>query len=165
MLLWFAGASLVVAWVVFHDPALDHRVLVAGALLPDVLDAPLGGARIAHTVLFSATLLVAVMLATRGRRHTRRRWLVLPIGTFIHLLADGAWTRADTFWWPLLGGGLAGPLPSFDHGLAVLILQEVAGAAALVWFWRRFRLGDPAVRAAFVRTGRLPRDLPRDVAG
>jgi hypothetical protein len=87
------------------------------------------------------------------------------MGTFIHLLADGAWARAETFWWPFLGGSLAGPLPSVDHGLAIVALQELAGAAALVWFWRRFGFRDPAVRAAFVRTGRLPRDLPRDVAG
>jgi hypothetical protein len=111
VLLWFAGMSVAVAWVVFRDPAFDHRVLIAGALLPDVVDAPFGGARVAHTVLFSAALLLAVMLATRGRRQTRRRWLALPIGTFVHLLADGAWTRAETFWWPFLGGALGGPLP------------------------------------------------------
>jgi hypothetical protein len=158
MLLWFAGVSLVVAWVVFHDPAIDHRVLVAGALLPDVVDAPLGGAWVGHTLLFSAILLGVVMLATRGRRPARRRWLALPIGTFVHLVADGVWARSQVFWWPFLGGGLRGPLPSLDHGIAVAILEEMAGAGALVWFWRRFRLGDPAVRSAFLRTGRLPRD-------
>jgi hypothetical protein len=158
VLLWFAGVAVVVVWQVFRDPAIDHRVLVAGALLPDVVDAPFGGARVAHTVLASAALLTAVMLLTRGRRHARRRWLALPIGTFIHLLADGVWARADTFWWPFLGGSLDGPLPPFDHGVAVVVLQEVAGAAALIWFWRRFRLADPTVRGAFVRTGRLPRD-------
>lgn len=161
MLLWFAGAVVVLAWTVFHDPALDHRVLIAGALLPDVVDAPLGGARFAHTLLFSASLLVVVMLATRGRRAARRRWLALPIGTFVHLLADGVWARKTTFWWPFLGGHLTGRLPSLDHGVAVLILEELAGAAALVWFWRRFGLGDPAVRAVFVRTGRLPRERDR----
>jgi len=156
--LWFAGGAVVLAWTVFHDPAIDHRVLIAGALLPDVVDAPLGGARIAHTVLFSATLLVVVMLATRGHRAARRRWLALPIGTFVHLLADGVWARGKTFWWPFSGGHLTGRLPSLDHGVIILVLEELAGAAALVWFWRRFNLGDPAVRAVFLRTGRLPRD-------
>ena len=165
MLLWFAGASVVLAWAVFHDPAIDHRVLIAGALLPDVVDAPLGGARIAHTLSFSAGLLVVVMLATRGHRRARRRWLALPIGTFIHLLVDGVWARSTVFWWPFLGGRLSGPLPSFDHGPVVVVLEELAGAAALTWFWRRFRLRDRAVRAAFLRTGRLPRDTPRDPVG
>jgi membrane-bound metal-dependent hydrolase YbcI (DUF457 family) len=160
MLLWFAGVSLVAVWQVFRDPALDHRVLVAGALLPDVVDAPFGGARVAHTVLASAALLTVVMLATGGRRHARRRWLALPIGTFLHLLADAAWARSQTFWWPLLGRSLKGGLPSFDHGPAVIIVEELVGAACLVWFWRRFNLGDPAIRAQFLRTGRLPRARP-----
>jgi hypothetical protein len=157
VLLWFAGAALVLVWQVFHDRAIDHRVLVAGALLPDVVDAPFGGARVGHTVLASALLLTVVMLATPGRRAARRRWLALPIGTFVHLLADGIWARPSSFWWPFLGGRLDGPLPSLDHPVAVIVLEELAGAAALVWFWRRFRLGDPANRAGFLRTGRLPR--------
>ena len=160
MLLWFAGAAVVLVWQVFHDRAIDHRVLIAGSLLPDLVDAPLGGARIAHTLLASAVLLVVVMLATQGRRAARRRWLALPIGTFLHLLVDGVWTRASTFWWPFLAGGLSGPLPSVDHGLVVALVEEVAGAAALVWFWRRFRLGDPANRAVFLRSGRLSKTLP-----
>ena len=158
MLLWFAGVAVVVVWSVFHDPALDHRVLIAGALLPDLVDAPWGGARLAHTVVASAALLALVMVVTRGHRHARRRWLALPIGTFVHLLADAVWSRAETFWWPFLGGSLADRLPSLDHGVAVILLEELAGAAALVWFASRFRLRDPAVRATFLRTGRLPRD-------
>jgi hypothetical protein len=100
-----------------------------------------------------------VMLATRGRRHARRRWLALPIGTFVHLLGDGVWGDATTFWWPFLGGSLDASLPSVDRGLGIVLLQEVAGAAAVVWFVRRFRLTDRTVRNAFLRTGRLPRDL------
>jgi membrane-bound metal-dependent hydrolase YbcI (DUF457 family) len=155
--LWFVGSAVVLTWVVFHDPALDHRVLVLGAVLPDVVDAPFGGARVAHTVVASAALLVAVMLATRGRRHARRRWLALPIGAFVHLLADGVWSNATTFWWPFLGGGLRQRLPSLDHGLAVAVLEELAGAVAIVWFVWRFHLLEPGPRAAFLRTGRLPR--------
>lgn len=157
VVLWFVGAALVLTWVVFHDPAIDHRVLVAGALLPDVVDAPFGGARIAHTVTASAALLVGVMLATRGRRHARRRWLALPIGTFVHLLADGVWSSATTFWWPFLGGALNERLPSIDHGPAVVLVEEVAGALAIAWFVRRFHLADPQARTTFLRTGRLPR--------
>ncbi len=158
MILWPAGMALVATWLVFRDPAIDHRVVVLGAVLPDVIDAPFGGARVLHTVAASAVLLVVVMLATRGRRHARRRWLFLPVGTFLHLVFDAMWTRTETFWWPAFGWSLDGPLPALDHGTAVLLVEEVAGAVALLWFWRRFRLGDPAVRAAFVRTGRLPRE-------
>jgi len=156
--LWFVGAALVLTWVVFHDPAIDHRALVAGSLLPDLADAPVGGARVGHTLLASAALLAVVMLATRGRRHARRRWLALPIGAFIHLLADGVWGDATTFWWPFLGGALDQPLPSLDHAAGVVVLQELAGLAAIVWFARRFELDRPGpARAAFLRTGRIPR--------
>lgn len=158
MLLWFVGTALVAVWFVFRDPAIDHRVLIAGALLPDAVDAPFGGARIAHTVAASAGLLLVVMLATRGRRHARRRWLALPIGTFLHLAADAAWGNSKSFWWPFLGGHLSGRLPSLDHGVAVAVIEEIVGAAAIVWWYRRVGLSEPAARATFWRTGRLPRD-------
>ena len=150
--------ALVATWLVFRDPAIDHRVVVLGALLPDLIDAPFGGARLLHSIVTSAALLVMVMLATRGRRHARRRWLFLPVGTFLHLVFDAMWTRTHTFWWPAFGWSLDGPLPALDHGTGVLLIEELVGALALSWFWHRFRLAEPAVRAAFVRTGRLPRD-------
>ena len=166
MVLWFAGLALVAVWLVFRDPAIDHRVVVIGALLPDLVDAPFGGARLMHTLAASAALLAVVMLATwrRGRpgasrRHSRRRWLFLPVGTFLHLVFDGMWTRTEAFWWPAFGWALRGPLPALDHGAGVLVLEEVTGAAALVWCWHRFRLGQPEVRSTFFRTGRLPRDV------
>ncbi len=158
MVLWPAGMAVLATWLVFRDPAIDHRVVVLGAVLPDVIDAPFGGARVMHTVVASAVLLVVIMLATRGHRHARRRWLFLPVGTFLHLVFDAMWTRTETFWWPAFGWALDGPLPPLDHGAAVLVVEELVGAVALLWFWRRFRLGQPAVRAAFLRTGRLPRD-------
>lgn len=172
MVLWFAGMALVAVWLVFRDPAIDHRMVVIGALLPDLVDAPFGGARLMHTLVASAALLAVVMLAThrgvsrperRGRpasrRHARRRWLFLPVGTFLHLVFDGMWIRTEAFWWPAFGWALRGPLPALDHGAGVLVLQEVAGAAALVWCWHRFRLRQPEVRSTFFRTGRLPRDV------
>ena len=159
--------ALVTVWLVFRDPAIDHRVLLLGAVLPDLVDAPFGGARLLHTLVASAALLVAVMLLTRrtrsghSRRHLRRRWLFLPVGMFLHLAFDGMWARGQELWWPVLGGALDGPLPALDHGVAVLALQEVAGALALLWCWRRFGLAEPQARASFLRTGRLPRDVAR----
>jgi len=157
--LWFVGMAVVMVWLVFGDPALDYRLVAAGALLPDVVDGPWGGARLLHTLLFSAGLLVLVMLVTRHRRRARRRWLALPIGTFLHLVLDGMWTHTHTFWWPFFGATFSDGLPAFAHGPVVLALEEAVGAVALVWAWRRFGLEDPARRATFLRTGHLPRDL------
>ncbi len=159
MIFWPAGVALGLVWLVFRDPAFDYRMVVVGALLPDLIDAPFGGARLAHTLLAAVAVLTVVMLATRGRRHMRRSLLAVPIGMFAHLVADGMWARTETFWWPFLGRSLTGRLPALDHGLTVLLLEELAGAAIVAWCWRRFRLTDPQVRRRFLRTGHLPRDI------
>ena len=158
MALWFAGMALATVWLVFRDPALDYRLVVVGALLPDGVDAASGG-RVMHTVLFSALLLAVVMLATRHRRNRRRHVLTVPIGTFLHLVFDGAWARTELFWWPLFGTSFGGEsLPAVERGWADLPL-ELVGLAVLVWLWRRFRLAEPARRSLFLRTGRVGRDL------
>ena len=160
MLLWFAGMAFVLVWAVFKDTAIDYRVVMAGALLPDVVDVAFGGARVLHSLTFSVVLLVVVMLATRGRRLRRRRLLALPIGTFCHLVLDAMWTRTATFWWPFFGASLPGDgLPSLGRPVALTVVLELAGLAALLWCRSRFRLGEPARRREFLRSGRLGRDL------
>jgi hypothetical protein len=160
VLLWFAGLSWVIVWQVFQDPAMDYRVIMAGALLPDLIDGPLGGPRLLHTLVFSVALLSAVMVATRRRRRRRRRLLALPIGTFVHLVLDGMWARTDVFWWPFFGWSFGpGGLPSLAHPVVVVALEELAGAAALWWCWHRFGLGDRSRREVFLRTGRLAQEF------
>lgn len=160
MLLWFAGMAFVIVWNVFKDTAIDYRLVMAGAVLPDLVDAPFGGPRLLHALSFSIGLLMAVMLATRGRRTLRRRLLALPIGTFCHLLLDATWTRTETFWWPFFGTAWRGDgLPSLDRPPTLVVALELAGLTALWWCHGRFRLGEPARRRVFLRTGHLGRDL------
>lgn len=157
MLVWFVGLSVVLVWVVFQSPALDVRVVAAGALLP-WLDALTGGPFVLHTLAGSVGLLAVVMVATRGRgqRVRRRQWLGLPIGTFLHLVLDATWARASLFWWPFLGGGaFAGRMPELDRGWAVALLLELLGIAALWWAWQGFGLDDPARREELRASGRL----------
>ena len=159
MLLWFAGGSFLAVWLVFRDPAIDHRLVMAGAILPYVVDLPAGGPWIAHTVLASVVLLVGIMAATQGRRLLRRQLLAVPIGTFLHLVLDGAWTDTETFWWPAFGLDLGeGGLPSIERG-PLNVLLELVGLGILVWAHQRFRLGEPERRRQFLRSGRLGRDL------
>jgi hypothetical protein len=128
---------------------------MVGALLPDVVDAPFGGARVAHAVVASIVLLVVVMLATVGRRRLRRHLLALPIGTFIHLVLDGVFTHTKVFWWPFAGGDFAGArLPSVSRGRWDVLL-ELAGLVILTWAWRRFGLADRERRRRFWHTGHL----------
>jgi hypothetical protein len=158
MFLWFAGTSFLAVWLVFRDPAIDHRLVMAGAILPDVIDGTTGGPWVLHSVVGSVALLAIVMGVTVRRRQLRRQLIALPIGTFLHLVFDGAWNDTDTFWWPFTGGFGDGGLPSIERGVLSLVL-EVIGIALLVWLHRRLRLDEPANRHRFVRTGRLARDL------
>ena len=160
MFFWFLGGSWVVVWAVLQDPAVDYRLVMLGALLPDLIDAPLGGARVAHTLVGSAIALVLVMAVTVGRRRLRRRLLALPIGMLVHLVLDGVWTNTRVFWWPFRGWSLAhaGRLPSLAHPIALTVGEEIAGLIALGWCWVRFGLRDRETREHFLKTGRLPRD-------
>ena len=158
MILWFAGTSFLAVWLVFRDPAIDHRLVMVGALLPDLVDGVTGGPWVFHSVFASVALLAVVMGSTVGRRHLRRQLIALPIGTFLHLVFDGAWTDTDTFWWPFSGRFGHGSLPSVERG-AFNVVLELIGLGILVWAYRRFRLDVPERRRTFLTTGRLGRDL------
>jgi hypothetical protein len=155
MFLWFLGTAAIAVWFVFRDDRFDYRVLALGALLPDVIDVVTGGAWVMHSVVTSVAILAAVMAVARRGTVRRRRWLALPIGTFFHLVFDGAFNNTRLFWWPF--GGLSfnnTNIPSFDR-LGLNVVLEIAGAAMLVWLWRTNNLSNPSVRAEFIRTGQL----------
>jgi hypothetical protein len=152
--LWFVGTAVLTVWWVFRDPRFDYRLLVVGSLLPDI-DAVTGGMWLFHTLIFSVGLLVAVMLATAGRKPARKLLLGLPIGTFLHLVFDGAWATTSVFWWPFGGVDFGDyDLPSVQRGPIDIVL-EVAGLAMVVWIWRRSNLSDPAQRRRTLSTGQL----------
>ncbi|MBK5223531.1 MAG: hypothetical protein JJE52_11790 [Acidimicrobiia bacterium] len=157
MLLWFIGVGFVGVVVVFKSPALDYRLVVAGTVLP-LVDVVPGVPPVLHTLAASVGALALVMLATRGRRLDRRRWLGLPIGMMVHLVLDGTWSTTELFWWPAFGLDLPdAALPTFGRGIAGVVL-EVLGAAAIWWSWRQFRLADGGRRRMLISEGRLDRD-------
>jgi hypothetical protein len=161
VLLWFAGASFLIVWLVFRSPALDYRLVMLGAVLP-VGEAVMGGPWVLHTLLGGVGLLAIVVLATRNRRLLRRRWIGLAVGVLLHLALDGTFARAELFWWPFLGAALGeGGLPELERSVPVLVVLDVLGAAALVWGYRRFDLADPERRQRFLHTGQLDRALAR----
>jgi hypothetical protein len=156
--LWFAGGSVVLVWVVFRSPAVDYRLVVLGALLP-LVELPFGSPRLLHSLTGAVALLVLAMVVTPRRRLVQRRLVAVPIGAFLHLLLDGIWTDTEAFWWPFAGLAFSeSRLPELARGGFDVVL-ELAGAAALWWCWRRFRLNDPARRARFWRNGQVDRDV------
>ncbi len=116
----------------------------------------------AHTLLFAAVVLAAVMVITRRGSPARKRWMALPIGVLLHLLLDMP-IDAETLWWPVLGV----EFPPFAEGALVdlvayllrspwVILQEMAGAIYLGYLFRRAHLRHPGPRRQLIETGTLP---------
>jgi hypothetical protein len=154
MLLWYAGLSVLVVYFVFQSTGIDYRLVVAGSLLPLVVDLPFLGLSYGHTLLGSVVLLVAVMVLTTGRpRLVRRRLLCLPIGAFCGLVLSGAWANTDVFWWPFTGASL--PDGALLPAPGIVVLEELAGLAACAWIVYRFGLADRGRRDEFLRSGRL----------
>lgn len=158
MFLWFAGGAVLLVWLVFRSPAVDYRLVVAGALLP-LVELPFGTPRVLHSIAGSVALLGLAMVLAPRRRLVQRRLVAVPIGMFVHLLLDGIWADTHAFWWPFAGAAWSeSRLPELARGPANVLL-ELAGAAALWWCWQRFRLTEPQRRQRFWRTGRLDRDV------
>ena len=136
MFFWFlATAILTIAWV-FKDPRFDYRLLAVGAVLPDIIDWSTGW-RLMHSVLTSIVLLALVMLASLGRKPYRKLLLGLPIGTFLHLVFDGAFANTEMFWWPIGGWEFSSDsLPVVARGWWSAPL-EIIGAIALWMWWQR----------------------------
>lgn len=164
-----AVALFAFRWI-FRDPAVDVRFLALGALLPDLVDLPLGtlvfadrysnGELWAHTLL-APSLVVVVALVGFRPGEWRRRLIALAVGMFFHLLADGMWTSTRTFLWPFGGDFPTGPRPYWsglvDRALADpwRWVGETVGWTYLVALARGAGLRDPARRRRLVTEGRL----------
>ena len=156
MFFWFLALSFVLVALVFDSPALDYRMVMLGSVLP-MVELLAGGPWALHTLLAPLAVLVVVMLATRGRRLARRRWLGLPIGLFLYLVLDGAWLRTELFWWPVFGAQLdSADLPDLKPW-AALIALELIGLAVGAWAIRRYGLADRERLRLFCTQGRLDR--------
>lgn len=176
MILWHLGATVAIARYVFRDPNMDLRFVMFGAVLPDLVDKPIGsvvfnqqlqtGRVYAHALLFPALVLTAVMLFTRRGSTIRKGWLGVPIGSLLHLFLDGQWAQPDGFWWPFLGG----TFPPENHSQLwaligdrltdpLILLGEAVGLAYLVYLYRAGGLADSGRRARFRADGTLPLPL------
>lgn len=164
MFLWFVAWGVLVVAFVFDSSGIDYRFVVAGSVLP-LAENLTGSPWVLHTLSGGVLLLAAVMAATagRGRRLLRRRWIGLPIGMLVFLVASGSWTRTALFWWPLGGDGGAGHgiPPELDRPFVVLVALEIVGLAATAWTVRRFGLTDRGRLRSLAVTGRLARPSDR----
>lgn len=176
MLFWHVGATIALIRYAFRDEAMDLRFLAFGAILPDLIDTPIGfvfwatfgSVRLAsHTLLFVTVLLVAVMLATR-RGRPRKRWMPLAVGVLIHLVLDGMWRSPATLWWPFLGWEFDATTYQTVWAYLEWLLTdvrtwglEVVGLIYLAVLARRSDLADPNARQTLLRTGRVSAPIGR----
>ena len=176
MLFWHVGATTAFIRYAFRDEAMDLRFLAFGAILPDLIDTPIGlsswatfgTVRLAsHSLLFATFLLVVVMAVTR-RGRPRKRWMPLAVGVLIHLVLDGMWRSAATLWWPFLGW----EFDATTYATAWTYLEwlltdirtwvlEALGLVYLVVLARRSDLGDPEARHLLLTTGRVSAPIGR----
>lgn len=154
MLFWYVGPSIVAVHDIFRSRGLDYRLIGLGALLPLLIDAPLGYYAYGHSLVVAVVVLGLVMVATIGRsRLVRRRLICIPIGWMCGLVLSGAFLHDVSFLWPFLGSDF--PDDSLVPPVTVLVLLDAAGLAISIWACGRFGLSDPATRSDFLRQGRL----------
>lgn len=159
MLLWYVGMSVFLVATVFRSVGIDYRLIALGAMLPLLVDLPLGYRAYGHTLLFAVALLAIVMIATIGRpRLLRRRWLCVPIGVLCGLVLSGAFANTDLFWCPFLG-------TSFPHdpllpATWLVVVEELIGLVVCWVLVGQYDLYLPGPREEFLRTGRLRAEAP-----
>ncbi len=148
-LLGHLGIGLGLAWLLsWRSPTrIDYRLVLFGALLPDLIDKPLGyvlglQTRLwAHTFLFLAAILAASFIPQwRGLR-------LVGFGVATHLLLDEIWDLPSVFWYPAYGWTFPAVPFSADVWFEALRGRLVRGPAPRpirpVW---RDRGGGPARR-------------------
>lgn len=90
---------------------IDYRLVILGALLPDIVDKPLGryifvdyfenGRIFGHTILFLTVITLAAIYI--NKRYNIPALFSLSLAVFSHLIADVMWFDPRTLFWPLLG--------------------------------------------------------------
>ncbi|HEY7468075.1 MAG TPA: metal-dependent hydrolase [Acidimicrobiia bacterium] len=172
MLFWHMGATLWLFRWIFKDPKVDVRFLLAGAVLPDVVDLLVGtilfperfstGELWFHTLLLPSIYMVLVLLLTRrGRR--RRAFMAFGVGWLFHLILDGMWAEPEVLFWPFFGWEMPmGEAPFWPLAWERALsdpwrwVLEAIGLAYLVWLWFATGLNLKERRDGLVREGRLP---------
>ncbi|WP_174591076.1 metal-dependent hydrolase [Methanocella conradii] len=167
------GITLLFVFIVFSPlkEKLDYRFVLAGALLPDLIDKPVGD-YIFYSVfqngrIFGHTMLFALALAGMGMYLNKRRGIgaveALALGSLLHIAEDQMWLAPGTLFWPLLGW----EFPKYDienyAGYIIYVLfhepsayvPEMAGIIILVAFILYFKLYRPERIRLFISRGSL----------
>jgi hypothetical protein len=101
---------------------IDLRFVLAGALLPDIIDKPIGHIIFASSIgygrLFGHTLLFVLILLTMGfflRDRRRDAAICLSFATFLHLIEDRMWELPKVLFYPIYGFDLPSRTVTYEH--------------------------------------------------
>jgi hypothetical protein len=150
---------------------IDPRYLAIGAILPDLIDKPIGevifastfasGRIVGHTLLFSLLLFLLGLYIYDKRKDIRV--ISLTAGSFLHIFEDQMGSDPQTFFWPLFGWsfprdsrdyiGLEHIFKMFKDSFHIEFLQNhvteilaiVAGGLlgiVLVLYWSKKKIGE-----------------------
>lgn len=166
------------SWFADNAARIDFRLVLIGALLPDIVDKPIwlvsasgfqwDGRGYAHSLLFNLALL---LLGTAVAAKWKRLWLiVLALCSLGHLVLDQMWLLPNTLWWPLLGGiarestrgWLSGMLANVLSNPAVWI-PELAGFVVIVTAAARIAMDHGL--SEFLKSGRMGLRRPKASKG
>lgn len=160
----------------FRSKVPDLRWLLAGAVVPDILDKAVGqvlfrpyfqnGRIFLHT--FAVSLGVFLLGLYRWRRDGDGGVLLLWVGMVSHLVLDRIWTEPTTAFWPIMGPFMRhASLKSIwgqvlDYLRSPLFwVEEAAGGALLVSSLRYLGVRSRGDFVDLVRRGKLPELMPR----
>ncbi len=138
------------SWLTSLTGRIDVRLLLVGAMLPDIIDKPIGqfffrdifnnGRIFSHTLLF--ILVISIIGLFLYRKFNNSGLLVISFGSFMHLVLDEMWLTPSTLLWPLTGLSferidLTNWFNNLFHGLLnypPLYISEIIGAVIIIWF-------------------------------
>jgi len=160
-LLGHLGIGLGLAWLLSTKTRqpVDYRLVLLGAILPDLIDKPLGfllglEARLwAHTLLFLG-IIVAVSAIPRARG-----LVYLAFGVATHLLLDLIWEQPWIALWPAMGTAFPPGTLDVLALLAVLwtnpvvLAGEFVGTGILIAFARSQGITTWRALVQFLRNG------------
>jgi len=155
----------------FAFRAPDLRWLLAGAVLPDLIDKAVGevlfksyfenGRIFAHTFVLSLLLFVAGTYTLK--RKGDNRVLLLAFGVAGHLVLDRIWTEAATAYWPSMGPFMRYPSEGTIVEQIMEYLRdpmfwstEIAGTALLIASLRYLGVKNARTLKVFLVSGVSP---------
>jgi membrane-bound metal-dependent hydrolase YbcI (DUF457 family) len=183
-MIFFAHIGLTIAFVflvfLFLKGKVDYRFVIVGAVLPDIIDKPLGhiilysvfqnGRIICHTLLFVAVLTLIGIYVEKRYRSTAVEFLAL--GALMHLVLDEMWNAPGTLFWPLMGWEF--PKEDYSGYIGMLLdellhrpdvyVPELIGFTIVAAFIYYNKLYQPERLKAFILDGRLENKQERVIA-